>query len=68
MQQMRMGGLSAEAIVHALRRELEFAAELAHPGRRLYVQLIDLGSQDLETGNQPVPDQRDLLQHRSVGQ
>jgi len=68
MHQVRMGGLSADTIVGVLCRELEFAAELAHPGRRLYVQLIDLGSQDFEVYDHPIPDQRDILQQRIIGQ
>lgn len=68
MHKVRMDGLSADTIVHALRRELEFAAELAHPGRRLYVQLIDLGSQDFEGYDHPLPDQREILQRRSISQ
>lgn len=68
IEQARMNGWKGEDIVSALRRELEFAAELAHPGRRLYVQLIDLGAQDSEPRAQFTPDQREILQSRSVGQ
>lgn len=68
MHKVRMGGLSADTIVLVLCRELEFAAELAHPGRRIHVQLIDLGSQDFEIYDHSLPDQREILQQRIVGQ
>ncbi|MEI7646599.1 MAG: hypothetical protein WCJ55_20190 [Chloroflexales bacterium] len=41
--QARASGLPLDAIVHTLRDELEFAAELASGGRDLCVQIIDLG-------------------------
>lgn len=39
----RSSGLLPDDIVHALRDELEFAAELANHGRDLCVQIVDLG-------------------------
>ena len=66
MTSARASGLNAEAIVHALRDELEFAAEMGHVGRRFSVQLIDLGPQEGEILNRPVRDRREVLQNRSV--
>jgi hypothetical protein len=39
----RSSGLSHERITRILRDELAFAAELTSPGRRMHVQVIDLG-------------------------
>src|SRR5689334_6914570 len=66
MTSARASGLDAEAIVHVLRDELEFAAEMGHAGRRFSVQLIDLGPQEGEILNRPVRDRREILQNRSV--
>jgi hypothetical protein len=66
MTSARASGLDTEAIVHALRDELEFAAEMGHAGRRFSVQLIDLGPQEGEILNRPVRDRREILQNRSV--
>jgi hypothetical protein len=41
--QARASGLPLDSIVHMLRDELEFTAELASGGRDLCVQIIDLG-------------------------
>jgi hypothetical protein len=57
-------GLDTEMIVHVLRDELAFAAEMSHVGRRFTVQLIDLGPQDNEIVQRPVRDRRDLLTSR----
>jgi len=62
----RASGLAAPIIVQALRDELEFAAELAHAGRRFCVQLIDLGPQESAILQRPVRDRRAMLQTRSV--
>ena len=62
----RASGLDTEVIVHTLRDELEFAAEMGHVGRRFSVQLIDLGPQEGEILNRPVRDRRESLQNRSV--
>ena len=42
----RQGGVPADEIVQILREELAFMAEYARQGRRLSVQIIDLGPQD----------------------
>jgi hypothetical protein len=62
----RASGLDAEVIVHVLRDELEFAAEMAHAGRHFYVQLIDLGPRESDILQRPVRDRRAILQTRSV--
>jgi hypothetical protein len=62
----RASGLDADAIVQVLRDELEFAAEMAHTGRRFFVQLIDLGPQESTIVQRPVRDRREMLQSRSV--
>jgi hypothetical protein len=41
--QARASEIPLDEIVHTLRDELEFAAELASGGRDLFVQIIDLG-------------------------
>jgi hypothetical protein len=66
MTSARASGLDPEAIVRALRDELEFAAEMGYAGRRFSVQLIDLGPQEGEILNRPVRDRRESLQTRSV--
>jgi hypothetical protein len=66
MSSARASGLGAEVIVHVLRDELEFAAEMGHAGRRFSVQLIDLGPQEGEILNRPVRDRREILQYHSV--
>jgi len=43
VSQARVSGLQLDAIVHVLRDELEFTAELASGGRDLCVQILDLG-------------------------
>jgi hypothetical protein len=60
-------GLDSEAIVHVLREELAFAAEMGHAGRRFAVQLIDLGPQECELMRRPLRDRRDLLPNRRGG-
>jgi hypothetical protein len=57
-------GLDTEAIVHVLRDELAFAAEMRHAGRRFAVQLIDLGPQESELLHRPLRDRRELLPQR----
>jgi hypothetical protein len=63
----RTGGLSDEELVPVLRDELEFVAELAHPGRRVSAQIIDLGSQFTEITGAALPDRRDALRTRAIG-
>jgi hypothetical protein len=63
----RAVGLDADAIVAVLRNELEFSAELAHAGRRFFVQLLDLGPQEHEALYQPARSRSSALRSRSVG-
>ena len=51
-------------IIETLRSELAFQAELANPGRRMWVQIIDLGARDSQTGATQESDQRDLIHSR----
>jgi hypothetical protein len=62
----RTCGLNADAIVHALRSKLQYAAEIDHGGHHITVQLIDLGSEEREIHHKLVRDQREILQTRSV--
>jgi hypothetical protein len=62
----RESGVDAEAIVHALRDELEFAAEMADTGRHFSVQLIDLGPREATILHRPAHDRRTILQTRSA--
>jgi hypothetical protein len=64
----RAGGLDSEAIVHALRGELQFAAEMGHTGHHFNVQLIDLGPDENEIHHRPVRDRRESLLSRSVNE
>ena len=57
-------GIDTDAIVHVLRDELALAAEMRHTGRRIAVQIIDLGPQERELVQRPMRDQRDLLTSR----
>lgn len=63
----RAGGLDDAVIVQKLRDELEFAAEMAHVGRRFCVQLIDLGPQESSILQRPIRDRRESMQQRRVG-
>jgi hypothetical protein len=63
----RAGGLTDRELVAVIRDELEFVAELAHSGRRLSVQIIDLGDQYTEVTGTALPDRRELLQTRVIG-
>lgn len=60
------GGVAPDAIVQVLQDELEFAAELAHSGRRMYVQIIDLGPQERAEITRPAPDRSTVLRSRAV--
>lgn len=60
----RESGVPSEEIVRVLRDELEFAAELAHAGRRLTVQIIDLGPQEGQGLARPVRDRSSVLRGR----
>ncbi|HMQ30948.1 MAG TPA: hypothetical protein PKD53_09475 [Chloroflexaceae bacterium] len=67
LAQARAGGLTSDEIVATLRDELEFAAELAHVGRQICVQIIDLGPSEGQTVQQPVRDRTTVLRGRAVG-
>lgn len=58
----RSSGLTSDVIVDVLRSELEFEAELGQ-GRRLLVQIIDLGFQETETISTPLPTNRQTPQN-----
>ena len=62
----RDSGVDADAIVQALRDELEFAAEMREGGRHFSVQLIDLGPREGAILRRPVHDRRAILQNRSA--
>jgi len=63
----RAGDISAEDILRTLRDELEFAAELAQPGRHLSVQILDLGPREGVPMSRQAPQQRAPLNSRAVG-
>ncbi len=65
LDKARVNGLSSTAIVAVLRAELEFAAELEQAGRRMLVQIIDLGFEELAyTATIPYHSSRELPQKR----
>lgn len=64
----RRRGVALEEIVRVLRDELEFAMELANPGRRMVLSVIDLGEQESSTGTMQVRDLRDVRNSRSLAQ
>ncbi|MDZ4716981.1 MAG: hypothetical protein SH847_00805 [Roseiflexaceae bacterium] len=68
MASARASGLNSDAIVHALRGELQFAAEMDHVGHHFNVQLIDLGPDESEIHHRPMRDRREILQSRSVNE
>ena len=57
-------GIDTDAIVHVLRDELALAAEMRHTGRRIAIQIIDLGPQERELLQRPMRDQREMLANR----
>jgi len=63
----RASDLPLDAIVHVLRDELEFAAELANGGRDLCVQIIDLRPRVGQPLRRLSRDDSLLLRGRSVG-
>ncbi|MBX0330530.1 hypothetical protein K2Z83_23010 [Oscillochloris sp. ZM17-4] len=65
--QARTSTLPLDAIVHVLRDELSFAAELASVGRDLYVQIIDLGPCVSQPMHQSSREDRMVLRSRTVG-
>jgi len=62
LSKARTGGLTSDVIVDVLRSELEFEAELGQ-GRRLLVQLIDLGFHDVDTAPSPIRNSRQTPQN-----
>jgi phage FluMu protein Com len=67
VSQARASGLPLESIVHLLRDELEFAAELASSGRDLCVQIIDLGPRMGQPLRRSSRDDSMLLRRRAAG-
>jgi hypothetical protein len=67
MAQARASGLDRDEIVRVLRDELEFAAELAHTGRNMTVQIIDLGPLESHAARPPIRDRTTILRGRVVG-
>jgi hypothetical protein len=65
--QARASEIPLDEIVHTLRDELEFAAELASGGRDLYVQIIDLGPRTSEPLRQSSRDVNTMLRGRAAG-
>ncbi|WP_129677804.1 hypothetical protein [Candidatus Chloroploca sp. Khr17] len=65
--QARASGIPLDVIVHTLRDELEFSAELASRGRDLYVQIIDLGPSTSQPLRRSQRDDSAMLRGRSVG-
>jgi hypothetical protein len=65
--QARASGIPLDAIVHTLRDELEFSAELACGGRDLYVQIIDLGPSASQPLRRSQRDNSAMLRGRAVG-
>jgi hypothetical protein len=63
----RASGLLPDDIVHVLRDELEFAAELANRGRDLCVQIVDLGPRRGEPVRRTGGDSSPLLRGRTAG-
>ena len=61
----RANGVPPSDIVALLRDELEFEAELAQMGRRMVVQIIDLGPRDT-TATPPGTDPYDIPNMRSA--
>ena len=60
----RRSGVPPSQTVELLNRELAFAAELAHPGRRILVHIIDMGPQEIDQRVTPVQDRLDHLHSR----
>ncbi len=65
--QARASGIPLDVIVHTLRDELEFSAELASRGRDLYVQIIDLGPSASPPLRRSYRDDSAMLRGRTAG-
>lgn len=66
VSEARFSGLSLEKIANVLRDELEFVAEMANPGHRIHVQVIDLGPAENGILYMPVHDRNLVLQRRTA--
>ncbi len=64
----RTSGVPAEQIVGILRDELAFEAELTAPGRRMLVQVIDLGQFEPALRPRDTSHEPELSHSRSLGQ
>jgi hypothetical protein len=67
MAEARDAGVEDETIMQLLSDELEFAAELAHAGRNMCVQVIDLGPIEELAFDRPVRDRSLVLRRRALG-
>ena len=67
MAEAREAGIDDDLVVQVLSDELEFAAELAHAGRNMCVQVIDLGPLDQLGFDRPVRDRSAVLRGRALG-
>jgi hypothetical protein len=67
INEARTAQVDPEAIVQILKDELEFAAEISHAGRNIYVQIIDLGPSEGEVITRPVRDRSTILRRRALG-
>lgn len=63
----RSAGIDQEDMIHVLRDELEFAAEMAQPDRHLSVQILDLGPREGVSIHRNALHQRAPLNSRAVG-
>ena len=68
LTEARLSGVMSDEIVAVLRDELEFEAELGAPGRRMLVQIIDLGQLDPEMQPMRPSGSRKLQHSRSLAQ
>ncbi len=68
MTDARASGVSPQEIVGILSDELAFEAELTAPGRRMLVQIMDLGQFEPALRPQPTSRESELLHSRSLGQ
>lgn len=64
IERARSSGVPADDIVRVLRDELAFSAEMANRGRRLCVEIIDLGPQNDDVLHPAENDGREALASR----
>jgi hypothetical protein len=62
----RARGVPPQELMRVLRDELKFTMELAHPGRRMMLNIIDLGEQEGSGGTLTMRDNRELPNGRSL--